>query len=67
MYPYVFPADLSREYQARVAKAVRQHELVTAARQVPRIRPNMMARLQLWLAAARSSRAQQPAAEASNP
>ncbi len=31
MYPYTTPTDLYQEYQARVAQAVRQHELARRA------------------------------------
>ena len=53
MYPYSSPTDLYQEYQARVAKAVRQHEHASAAQQVPGRLAVTLARFEAWLTARR--------------
>ena len=51
MYPYTSPTDLYQEYQTRVAKAVRQHELASEAQQRPGRLARVIARIDPWLAA----------------
>jgi hypothetical protein len=57
MYPNISPTDLYQEYQARVAKGVRQHDLASAAQWQPgrlaHAFARFEARFEAWLTAGR--------------
>ncbi len=49
MYPMTSPTELYNEYQARVAKAVRQHQLAAEAQRRPSLLAVLFARIEAWL------------------
>ncbi len=52
MFPYESHRDLSREHEARVAKAVRQHQLLAALPRKPSRFAAALERLEAWLTTA---------------
>ncbi len=51
MFPHTSPRALYDEYQARVARAVRQYELIASRPQQPGRLARVLARIEAWLTA----------------